>query len=369
MAERVSDEAINRSYLARQLLLERSEMPVGEAIEHLVGLQAQDVLPPYVTLWTRLRAFAPDDLAVLLERREAVRLTLMRGTVHLVSNRDALRFWPIVQPEVRKAVIGRGSGQAATSGFDPDRLVDFAMRTMVEGGSGMPEMTEAAKYEWPDGDAQLLARAAIYLVPATQVPPRGLWKRHDRPRWAMLDAWLGAPCIDDYPVDEMILRYLRAFGPASITDFQTWSRLTGLRPIFERLRPVLRVLEDERGRELVDVPDAPWPDPEIPAPVRFLGAFDNLLLAHKNRERIIDPTHWTHVMTSNGIGKPSILIDGRVSARYRVEAKKGIARMTIEPFQELEREVIIELEAEGARLLQFLEPGNDHEIVYENSLC
>jgi hypothetical protein len=355
---------INRSYMARQLLLHRAAMPVQNALEYLVGLQAQDVMPPFVSLWSRLEEFAPGHLAEPMLQREVVRLTLMRNTVHMVSKRDALRIRPLMQVELNKAVIGAGPRRDAVAGIEPDELAGWGQRVLAAEGSGMGDLREAAARDWPDRDARLVAQSAVWLLPCTQVPPRGLWRRNDRPRWALADRWLGDDFETSYPVDDLVLRFIRAFGPVTVTDIQTWSRLTGLRPVIERLRPGLVMLRDEAGRELFDVPESPWPDPATPVPVRFLGAFDNLWLAHKDRSRVVDKRYWPLVMTSNGVGRPTILIDGFLSARYRVNEKKDRALLEIEPFRPLTNHETAEVEAEGARLLEFLDPGLRHDITF-----
>ena len=260
----LGQRALNRALLEQQLLLRRRELPAAEAIEHLVGMQAQVPNAPYVGLWSRLDRFQTDELAALISDRSVVRASLMRATIHLVTARDCLALRPVVQPVLDRDVYRNSTyGRERLAGLDieavlaagrelmkkaPDQRASFAGSWARGGRSGTPR-------RWPTPSA---ACCRWY------VPPQGIWGASGPIALTTVEAWLGRSVDPGREPDEMILRYLAAFGPATAEDIRTWSGLTGLREVIERLRPRLRTFSDERGRELLDVPDAPLPDPDIP---------------------------------------------------------------------------------------------------------
>ena len=257
-------------------------------------------------------------------------MTLLRGTLHLVSARDAVGLRP-APPAGRRAAGPRVEPPAT----DLPASVDLAEVLAVFGDlleerpRARAELVAAARERWPDRDADQLGYA-MYLLPTVQVTPRGLWGRSGRSAFMTLDAWLGRSQADrSGPTPEdLALRYLAAFGPASAADLRTWSGLPSSREIMERLRPRLRTFRDERGHELFDVPDAPLPAPDTPAPVRFLPEYDNLVLAHADRRRIVPEgvSPWTEV------GWGTLLVDGFVAARWKLLTGKGRAELRVEPF-------------------------------------
>jgi hypothetical protein len=333
--------ALNRALLARQHLLERSRLSALEMIEHLVGMQTQVPTSAYVGLWSRIEGFSTDDLSELLLERRAVRTVLMRSTIHLVSAADALALRPVVAPVLEKSPSLQGLDRelvAATA----RRLVEAAPRTPAELGSLLAEAV-------PDRDATTLMHAARALVPLVQLPPRGVWGVGGPVRLTTAESWLDAPLGTDDTMDALVVRYLAAFGPASAKDFSAWSRLTGVRGAFERLRPSLRTFENEAGIELFDVPDGPLPPAETPAPVRFLPEYDNILLAHANRSRILDEQARAFVSRENGY-KPTVLIDGAPRATWSYI--DGV--LAVRPFDEWRDEERSDVETEGVRLLLFL---------------
>ena len=181
-----------------------------------------------------------------------------------------------------------------------------------------------------------------------QVTPRGLWGRSGRSAFTTLESWVGAPIATDQAPDDLAMRYLKVFGPATPADLRAWSGLPGAAGTIERQRPRLRTFRDEQGRELFDAPRAPLPDPETPAPVRFLPEFDNVVLGHEDRSRIIAPD--TKLWTEVGWGL--VLVDGFTAARWRAFLDEG--RLRIEAFRRLTRSERTDIEAEGHRLLAFL---------------
>ncbi|WP_445150419.1 winged helix DNA-binding domain-containing protein [Baekduia sp. Peel2402] len=335
MAGAVLDlRALNRALLARQWLLDPPRATTAlEAIEHLGGLQAQDVKAPYFQLWSRLADFEPAELSGLLERRDAVRIVAMRGTIHLVSARDA----PLLRALAQPALSGQTNSNHRVP-EDVDRvaladagraLVDAEPRTFAQLAAELGE-------RWPHADGPALAQQVRARVPLVQVPPRGLWGRSGPAAHTSLANWTGdePPPHEDLNLAPFVLRYLAAFGPARPADFQKWSGRTGAAHAFERLRSdhELVVFEDEQGRELFDLPDAPRPAGDTPAPPRLTGPFDNLILSHVDTSRVLPPAHKPLVMTQNGLIAGLVLLDGFVAGNWRIKATKKLATVTITQF-------------------------------------
>ncbi|MEC4574984.1 winged helix DNA-binding domain-containing protein [Streptomyces virginiae] len=335
--------ALNRATLARQLLLGRAEMSARDAVAHLLGLQAQNVKPPYFQLHARLAGFEPAELAGLMESREVVRMVTMRSTIHTHTAHDALTLRPLVQPARDREVTYFRKG---LDGVDLDRLAHRA-RAFVEGEPRtMAEIREDLLREWPDADPQSLSVAARCLLPLVQVTPRGVWGRSGQVRLTTVENWLGEPAGAAQPVDDVVLRYLAAFGPASVKDMQTWAGVTRLREAFERLRPRLAVFRDENGVELFDLPDAPRPDAGTPAPPRFLPEFDNLLLSHTDRTRVVPAEVKGRSWTGNQ-AHCTLLVDGFLAGLWRLEG--GV--LTVELFDRVPKAAQEEIVAEGEKLI------------------
>ena len=331
-------------------------------VEHLAGLQAQAPFPPYYGLWSRLAGFQPGDLAELLVSRQVVRIALMRSTIHLVSARDCLMFRPLIQPMLDRslsAIFGTHfAGLDASALAEAGRaLVDAEPRTLGElGGLLAPD--------WPGHPPNALAQGVRVLVPLIQVPPRAVWGASGLSRHTSAEAWLGSP-LDPSPSPEaLVARYLAALGPATVADVQAWSGLTRLAEVVDRLRPGLRTFRDERGKELFDLPDAPRPAAGTPAPVRLVAEFDNLVLSHADRARVISPDHRQRLNTRNGIFPGTVLVDGFVAGMWRIGRTRGAATLTVEMFASVspaDRGAVV---AEAERLLGFAAPGDDHEIKF-----
>jgi Winged helix DNA-binding domain len=351
----LSDRALNRALLARQLLLERSsDISVAGAVAHLVGLQAQAITPPYYGLWSRLADFDPHELGRLLTDREVVRMTLMRGTVHLVTVDDALSLRALIQQ-----VIERGFGgvfRRRIDGVDPEAL-SRAIREICDSapltGRGIAKELVARGL---GDDVEALGIAVRVYVPLVQVPPRGVWGKSGQAKYATLESWTGREMEQDPSIEEIVLRYLRAFGPASVMDAQSWSGLTKLKPVFERLRPQLVTFTSERGTELFDLPDAPRPDPDTPAPPRLLGQFDNVLLSHADRARIISIPMAPWMEPARGTRHfNNLLVDGILRGTWWLEPEpQSLVIRTITPLRRAERNAT---EAEAQRMLEFATDG------------
>jgi hypothetical protein len=345
--------ALNRALLSRQLLLRRSEMSATDAIEWLVGMQAQIPSDPYVALWSRLEDFRADELSNLITDRRAVRMGLMRATIHLVTARDALALRPVVQPALERTFRTSSPFGRELVGVDIERLLKIGRALVEERPRTSAELRPILHKRWPKRDQNSLVMAMSYLLPLVQVPPRGVWGASGQPRRTTLEAWLGRPLGKTRSPDRAILRYLAAFGPATAGDARAWSGLSGLSAAFERLRPRLRTFRDEHGRELFDVPDGPLPDPETPAPVRFLPVYDNIVLSHADRTRIVRAFDSARAGYMEGANFGSVLIDGFVGATWGVKRKGKAATLRVAFVAKAPTERVA-VEEEGTRLLRFI---------------
>jgi hypothetical protein len=343
------------------MLLARESRPVSNVLDHLIGMQAQVPQNPYTALWSRLDPFDPEELSALMRERQAVRIVVMRGTLHLLTAQDCLTLRPLVQPVLDRGLFtGSGYGKVLT-GLDRDELLALGRSLLEEQPRTLGQLRTLLGERWPDRDANSLAYSVHYLLPLIQVPPRGLWGKSGHPTCTTAEAWLGQPLAAEPSLDDVVLRYLAAFGPASVQDFQTWSGLTAMRDVFERLRPQLRTFRDERGRTLFDLPDAPLPDPETPAPPRFLPEYDNVLLSHADRARIVDEDLRRRFVAENGI-LSTVLVDGFVGATWKVARQRRDATMRIQLLRPLSKRDSEAIGEEGARLLGFLAPDATHDI-------
>ena len=344
---------LNRALLERQMLLRRREMPVIEAVEHLVGLQAQAPDPPYFGLWARIEGFDPGELSRLILDREVVRVALMRNTVHLVSARDCLTLRPLTQPAIDRNLYAGRARREALEGVDVGELGMAGRELLDERPLTAKELGARLQERWPDQDPASLARAIRHLVPLVQVPPRGVWGESGPSAHATVETWLGQRLDPEPSLEDMVVRYLGAFGPAGVKDAQTWSGLTRLGGVFERLRPRLVTFRDGRGRELFDLPDAPRPDPDTPASARFVAAFDNLILSHHDRARIVADGHRKAIASKNGMVPATFLVDGFVGGTWRTERTRAKTTLEIQPFEPLAKADRAVLAGEGERLLRF----------------
>jgi hypothetical protein len=325
----LSARQLNRALLARNLLLERSSLDVAAAVSRLVALQAQEPLEPFVGLWSRLASFTPADLDAALLGKRVVRTLLMRRTVHLVTAEDALALRPVHQ-----AMLVQRSTTLRAAGPSVDLAAVAAVaRAVVEAEpSTLRAVGRAVAERWPALASPQLGDAVVTLVPLVQLPPRGTWGGPQLPSAnATMRQWLGRDPAAGDPADleAMVLRYLRAFGPASTSDLRSWCGIAGLPPVVEALAPHLRTFRDERGRTLLDVEDGLLPDPDTPVPPRFLPAFDNAVLGYDDRSRIIDDEH----KGLSVLGARYVLVDGRVAGTWT--RPKGTATVEITPLVEL----------------------------------
>jgi DNA glycosylase AlkZ-like len=357
-AERVVNvRVLNRTLLDRQFLLARADLSVTRAVEHLVGLQAQAPDPPYLGLWTRLRGFEPGHLSRAFIEREVVRIVLQRGTIHLVTADDCVALRPVLQPVLDRQL--RGIFGRQLGGVDLAEVAAVGRALVEEEPLTFSALGKMLAERWPGVDPFPLSQAVRNLVPLVQIPPRGVWGSTGRAIHTSADVWLGRSLATNRVPDDMVLRYLAAFGPASLRDIGVWSGLTGLKDVGRRLSDRLRSYRDENGVELLDLADHDLADPDTPAPVRFMPEFDNVLLSHADRTRIMAHEYRSAVFTNNGAVKSVILVDGFVAGRWRIEKNKGAAILTIEPFRALTKGQRTEVCEEGARLLAAAADGAD----------
>lgn len=350
----LSQRDLNRILLSRQMLLERAAIPVLGAVTQLTGLQSQIPNPPYISLWTRLQTFALNDLTQLMEDRQIVRAAMLRSTLHLVTAADHHRFQPVLQPALDRA-LSAFFGKSA-KGLDIDRLVAIARPFLEEAPRTTGEIRDKLLEIESERDGQALAYAVRNKLPQVQVPPGGTWGSGTRASYTTAEAWLG-PMESPGDLRELFFRYLAAFGPATVMDFQTWTGMTRLKSAIEALRPELQVYQSEDGKELFDLPDQPLPPADTPAPPRFIPEYDNLLVAHADRTRIIADADRKKVFLSAARVLPTILVDGFVAGTWKSSREKETAVLTVSPFAPLSPDVQTALVEEGERLIRFIE-GN-----------
>ncbi|MFC4062005.1 winged helix DNA-binding domain-containing protein [Planomonospora corallina] len=384
--ETLTARRLGRATLARQMLLARERTDVVTAVERLGGMQAQEPRHPFTGLWTRLEDFRREDLHRALHERSVVRAMMMRATLHLVSAADYVRFRPVLSPVLTAALYGRGD---LAAGLDLDALLPVARAILAEGPRDFATLRTLLQRHFPDVNDRALGYAVRTGLPLVMVPTGDRWGFPPAARFALPDDLPGAgpatgprgrerpdaepadasspgepegagkpggrPQEGD-PAEELVLRYLAAFGPATAADAQTWTGMKGLRAVLDGLRPRLAVFRDEHGRELFDLPDAPRPDEDVPAPARFLPDFDSLVLAHADRTRLMAEEYRTRVTTKNLRVRATFLWDGTVRGTWRTELKRRTATLLLTPFEPLPADALAELTAEGEALLRFLEP-------------
>jgi Winged helix DNA-binding domain len=342
----LSTRELNRALLARQLLLERSKAPLVRAVEKVAGLQTQYAPSAYVSVWSRLEGFRREALTEALEKRRLVQATLMRSTIHIVSVRDFHLFLAGIRKERRRWWMGIQRHQL--EGVDMSEVARFLRRHLRDGPLKQAQLMDLLKAE---GYPRMAWSGAGLWLDMVRVPPSGTWEQRRADLYGLAEDWVGAPkTAEAAGLEHLVRRYLGGFGPASVNDLAIWAGLpiTILRPVLKRIR--LRRFRDERGGELIDLPRAPLPDPETPAPVRFLPTWDATLLVHARRTQILPEEHRGKVFdTKTPHSVPTFLVDGAVAGTWRYE--KGGVRVT--PFGRLARGERREVEEEAARLAAF----------------
>lgn len=344
--EQLSHRALNRALLARQMLLKRESLDVARVIEHLGGLQAQQARPPFTGLWSRIDGFTSEHLSNLLRARKVLRAMMLRGTLHLVTAADFQAWRPLLQPMLNAGA--QGILRDRLTNFDHEKVLEFAGDRYKIGPRTFTSLRNELVAAFPDGDERAMGYFVRMNLPLASVPDtNSVWGFSGD---AEFESVAGFRAMGGCKPGSLVTRYLGAFGPATVADFQAWSGLKGAKPLFEGLNLV--TFQDDRKRVLYDLPDAPRPDAETPAPIRFIAEFDNLVLGHADRSRIVADEHRPRIVTKNLLVLGTFLVDGFVAGTWKCERKK----IRIEPFDAVPPKVMKALEEEGARLARFLEP-------------
>jgi Winged helix DNA-binding domain len=341
VAERVlTQRELNRALLARQLLLDRSRLPISRALERLAGVQNQYAPNAYIRLWSCLEGFRREDLTRALERRAVVQATLMRTTIHVVSRRD---FWPLavaVRAAQREWLVRVRKLHGRED--ELSRVADEIRAHLAGGPLRHEALDRLTARRWRD------AGPWLELV---RVPPSGTWAERRAHLFQTAEEWVGPEDVDpDQALDHLVRRYLAAFGPASRGDIAQWAamRIGDVAPALGRL--ALRVFRDEAGGELLDLPRMPLPDPETPAPVRFLPTWDAVLLVHARRTQVLPERYRQRIFsTKTPHSFATFLVDGQIAGAWRYEC----GRIELEPFERLDRATRRELDDEAERLAVF----------------
>ena len=355
----LSLKQLNRTLLARQLLLERAALDSQAAIEKLVALQSQIPNPPYIGLWTRLQTFERPELTKLLETRRVVRAPWLRSTLHLVTAADHQQFQKVIQPALARGL--RSFFGPRAKGLDIDRLIKIAKRYLEAETPAIGALRDKLLEQEPDQDKQAMAYAVRSYLPLVQAPPSGTWGIGTRATYTTAESWLGAANPSD--LNALFRRYLAAFGPASVMDFQTWTGMTNLKAQLAASVKELVVYRGEDGKELYDLPGQPITEADQPAPIRFLPEYDNILIAHKDRSRILPEAHRKKVFVSAGRVLGSIIIGGFVGAIWKAQREKSSARMLVSLFEQQGDAVLAAIDAEGQSLLRFIEDdATDYQV-------
>ncbi|HLA45205.1 MAG TPA: winged helix DNA-binding domain-containing protein, partial [Aggregatilineales bacterium] len=287
---------LNRAALARQMLLDRASIPAPEAVEHLVGLQAQQPQSPFLTLWTRLQNFQRDDLARLIENRSIIKATMMRATLHLFTAADYVRLRGAIQPALDRSYASIAKQHGGK--LNIDHILSIAKPYIMEQPRSFAGISAMFSELMPDIDIGAIRYTVRMYFPMVQVPNHSQWSYPGNPTFTPAETWLGQSIPMENNLQTLVFRYLAAFGPASVADIQRWSGLAGLKSAVESFKSELVTYRDEQKRELLDLPTLPIPDADTPAPVRFLPDFDNLLIAYDKRTRIIADEYRSRVYLS-----------------------------------------------------------------------
>lgn len=352
---RLTTRGLGRALLARQHLLARAPGSAVDAVTHLVALQSQNPSSAYLALHARLAGFAHADLAEAMLDRRVGRLALLRDTVHLVTAADALGLWPLFAPMLRRRLLSSQTAAPTLRQVDLDDLRRAALDALADEPLTAGQLGDRLAATWPGLDPRSLAMGARGVLPLVQVTPRGVWGRSLTTTWTTAEAWFGAPAEAadaDAALDGLVRRYLAAYGPATVADLQQWCGLTRLGTGVDRVRPqlveVVHEDADGRTRVLLDLPDAPRPPQDAPAPVRLLPDFENLLLGHDDRTRVIPPEARPALASRNGMPPGTVLVDGTVGGTWVLRrerlprpagtrGRRELARLTVTPLRRWSR--------------------------------
>jgi hypothetical protein len=331
---------LNRALLARQLLLEHARLSIPQAMERVGGLQTQYAPSGYVGLWSRLRDFERDALTRALERRTVVQATLMRVTIHVVSAREYWLFARGLRRARQEWWLKQHKGKVTHREMQRD--ADLLRAALADGPRSVRELSDLAK--------GFVGHVGLW-IDLVRAPPSGTWERRRADLLALAEDWVGrCDVTEEEGLDHLVRSYLRGFGPAKPNDIASWAGVpvTMLKPALQRLE--LRRFHDEAGKELVDLPRAPLPHPDTPAPLRLLPHWDANLLAHARRAQILPEKYRDRVFsTRNPFSLGTVLVDGQVAAAWSVQN----GRIAVEPYERLTRSVRKEVDEEAERLAAF----------------
>jgi len=341
------------------MLLEREKANVVNAVERLAGLQAQQSRPPFVGLWTRIEGFTRENLLDALHDRKLLRATTFRGTLHLASSRDLQAWRPVLQPMFSAGAKSILRERLET--FPPEDLLQTARKAFETRARTFTSLRDELVAAYPDGDERAMGYFARMHLPVASVPDaKATWGFS-----ADAEFDLQPSLMSEGDAESLVMRYLSAFGPASIADFQAWSGLKSAKPWFDKVQDRLSMFQDAKKRVLYDLPGAPRPAEDTPAPVRFIAEFDNLILAHADRSRIVSDEHRPRIVTKNLLVLGTFLVDGFVAGIWKSERRKRDATLRLEPFEVLNVKAKKALEQEGSKLIRFLEPdANAFAVVF-----
>ena len=355
MPRTLTNRELNRTTLARQLLLERSDFILPYAFGQLLALQAQRANSPFIALWSRLANFEREHLAEFIHEREAVKGTMMRTTLHLMQTGDYIGSRQTMQPMLDSGAASIVKQRDAE--FDEDNVLRLVRNFMQDEPRTFAEISAMLEEAEPDVDIGAMRYTARMKIPMLQVPDKkSAWCYPGRPKFTLAENWLPRPMTQVMLEKGIILRYLRAFGPASVADIQRWTGLSGLAEVVATMGKDLVTYEDENGRELIDGKIHVIADADTPAPVRFLPEFDNVLLAYDKRERVLDDTYRKKVYLPGLRVHSVFLVDGFVAGGWKAEKKRGTATLNLDAFTKISKKDRSALEEEGEKLLRFLEP-------------
>lgn len=326
-------------------------MNTGDMLREIVGLQAQEVKDPYLGLWSRITDFEHDQLASMLLARSAVRASLMRGTIHLVTADDYQMLFPATY-RLHLRAVHSVAGAKLVPAEHHAAITTQAREMLAEAPLTAAQIGEKLAKSWPEHERHSLSQIVRFLLPLLQVPPRGVWgpQNTSRPAWTMPDRWLGVNIPEEVGLPhEMIRRYLRAFGPATMPDITAWSGVTNLKKPLLELGVEIVTYQNESGAMLYDLSGLEIAPEDIDAPVRFLPGFDNALLGHKDRTRIISDENRAIIGTPNGMFASTFLVDGFVAGVWRV-MNEQLQLVAFEPLSQLN---LREVEHEAERMAPF----------------
>lgn len=355
----VGTEELAYLTMHRQHLLTSAPLPPQELIQHLVGLQAQNPWSWYSGFFRRTEDVTPEAVSQRLGDRSLVRMSAMRATIHLMTPQDAasLRFHTqIVHQRTLRSSFGRD-----LKDVNLDDVTVYAQALLEERPRTLKELGAELRWKWPDTKPSSLAMIARFMLPLVQIPPRGQWGQSGPIAYTTLDAWVGQRLEPQHSIEQIILRYLAAFGPATIMDFQTWSGLTRCKPHFESLSEHLTQMRTDHGQVLYDLSEIERPTPPAggPIPVRFLYDYDNLLLAYKDRSRFITPAYSEMQRRLDGTTLQAILVSGKTVGMWTHHTDGKSSLLEARLCERLSSAVLESVENEARELARWFSSGTD----------